>query len=535
MCGWKTSWRRPAAALALVLACTGCTRHAAPSAGGAGLRLSQRNEPATLDPQLATLPDEFFILRALDEGLLVPDPAGGPPLPGAAESWELSADGLTYTFQLRVGARWSDGDPVTAADFVTSIRRALSPALAAPKAALFFPLRHARDFASGRERDFAQVGARALDDRRLALTLEAPCAEFPAIVASGPWLPIHAPTITGHGALDQRGTAWTQPGNFAGNGPFVLADWRPNEVITVRRNPAYHDAAHVQVPEIRFVAFDNGDTEERAFRAGQIDVTMAVPVSKLATYRAETPSRLHSAPLYETRYLALNPARPPLNDRRVRRALSLALDRAALAEKVLRGGQRPAYQFLPAGLGGYTPDARLGEDPAEARQLLAAAGFPGGRGFPRLELSSWTTTPELLEALQDTWRRELGIELVVAQREARTHLAALVAGDFAIALATAIPDYDGASDLLGALTTGDPGNYPRFADPAFDQLVAAGRQVADPAQRQTTYRRAEQELLEQLPLIPLYFNSRNFLVQPGVKGWRTDPLWTRFYRDLTLE
>jgi oligopeptide transport system substrate-binding protein len=498
------------------------------------LRISQRNEPATLDPQLATLPDEFFIIRALSEGLLTPAPGGGSPQPAVAASWSVSPDGLTYTFELRPEARWSNGDPVTAADFVSSIRRALSPALAAPKAALFFPLKNAAAFHAGRERDPAAIGARALGDHRLELTLAAPAADFPAMVASGPWIPVHRATVEHAGRMDDRGNPWARPDTFVGNGPFTLSAWRPAQEITVVRNPAYRDVAHVALPGIRFLAFDNRDSEERAFRAGQVDVTMDVPFTKLAGYREAQPPVLRTVPLRETRYLALNTTRAPFNDRRVRRALALALDRRALTDKVLQGGQTPAFNFIPAGLGGYQPDETLREDAAEARRLLAEAGFPGGRGFPRLELATWVNTP-LLEAVQQMWQRELGIEVALAQREARTHLAGLAAGDYDLALVPAIPDYDGASDLLVQLTTGNPTNYPHWSNAEFDRLVAAAGRTVAAAERNTAYQQAEKVLLGELPLIPLYFNAQNFLLRPAVKNWRTDGLWTRFYPPVALE
>lgn len=505
-----------------------CSKRAAATAEPA-LRIAQRNEPATLDPHLATLPDEFFIIRALSEGLLTPAPGGGAPQPAVAGRWNVSPDGRTYTFQLRSEAKWSNGDPVTAGDFVYSIQRALSPALAAPKAALFFPLRHALAYYQGKLPDFSTVGARALDGQRLELTLEEPTADFLALVASGSWIPVHRATVERHR------TDWTRPGNFVGNGPFTLTAWRPNQEIIVQRNPAYWDATAVQLPEIRFVAFDNGDTEERAFRAGQVDVTMSVPFSKLESYRQAQPPVLHSVPLHETRYLALNTTRPPLNQPEVRTALALALDRRALVEKVLQGSQQPAYSFVPPGLGGYTPDFRFTEDAAEARQALAEAGFPGGKGFPRLELSAWGISPVVLEAIQQMWRRELGIEVALVQREARTHLAALAAGDYAIGFVTAIPDYDGASDLFADLRSGDPGNYPHWRDPEFDRLVTAARATADPARRLALLREAESRMLGEMPLIPLYFNAQNFLVSPRVGHWQTDRIWTRFYRKVTLE
>jgi oligopeptide transport system substrate-binding protein len=539
MCGWKSKAGAHPSPYVLWVLCAlfsfsgGCNRRE-PTTTAQILRLSQRNEPATLDPQLATLPDEFFIIRALSEGLLTPAPDGGAPQAAVAESWSVSPDGLIYTFQLRADARWSNGDPVTAHDFVYSIHRVLSPALAAPKAALFFPLKNAAAFYAGTEKDFAAVGARALDDHRLELTLAEPTADFPAMVASGPWIPVHQANVERFGRMDQRDTRWTSPGNYVGNGPFILAGAVANQVITVTRNEKYRDAAHLKLDAIRFLAFDNRDSEEQAFRAGQVDVTMDVPFTKLAGYRTAQPPVLHTVPLHETRYLALNTTRPPLNDPRVRRALALALDRTALVEKVLLGGQSPALTFIPPGLGGYQPQARLNEDAAEARRLLAEAGFPGGAGFPRLELTTWVNSP-LLEAIQQMWRQQLGLQIALAQHEARTHLAALAQGDYALALVPAIPDYDGASDLFNRLQTGNPANYPHWSNAAYDRLIATASRLDSVAARNTAYQQAEKVLLDDLPLIPLYFNTQNFLIRPAVQGWQQDALWTRFYKNIHLD
>ncbi len=466
------------------------------------LHISQRNEPATLDPQLATLPDEFFIIRALGEGLLVPNPAGGAPLPGVAGRYEVSPDGLTYTFHLRADSKWPNGEPITSGDFFGMIAQATAPGSLAPKAQLFSAVQ--------------KVDPQ--DWKTLVITLKQPTADFPAIVASGPWIPQRAPT-------DMPRLA---------NGPFTLVEWKPNQHILVRKNPHYWNAAAVKLDAIEFLAMDNGDSEERAFRAGQLDVTMAVPVTKLASYRTAALPVLHTVPLFETRYLVLNTTRPPLNDVRVRRALALALDRTALVEKVLLTGQ-PAFNFAPAGLGGYAPATMIKENAAEARGLLAAAGFPGGKEFPQLELASWPVNPAQLEAIQQMWRRELGIEVTLAPREARTHLTAMAGGDFAIAFMTAIPDYDGASDLFTQLTGGHPLNYPHWRNAEFDRLVAAAGAQADPAARNATYQQAEKLLLQDMPVIPLYFNAQNFLVAPRVRGWQADRLWTRFYGGLSVE
>ena len=499
------------------------------------LRISQRNEPATLDPQLATLPDEFFVIRALGEGLLIPAPGGGNPLPATAESWTVTPDGRTYTFQLRADARWSTGDPVTPDDFVYSVRRVLSPALAAPKAALFFPLKNARAYFSGRETDFTAVGVRALDGRRVEYTLEEPATDFPALVASGPWIPVPRATIEKFGRSDQRGSAWMRPENLVGNGPFRLAAWRPNQEIVLRPSATYRDAARVHLAEIRLLAFDNGDSEERAFRAGQIDLTMSVPFTKLASYRDAAAGVLHQIPLHETRYLALNTHRAPLDNPAVRRALALAINRPQLVQKVLQGGQQPAFSFIPPGLGGYQPGRQIAEDANEARRLLREAGYPDGQGFPKLELTSWPVGTAQLEAIQQMWRKELGIEVTLAPHEARTYLAELAAGNFAIAFATAIPDYDGASALFSDLTSGHAGNYPQWSNPEFDRLVFEAGRTGSPERRVAAYQQAEAILTDEMPLIPLYFNTQNFLQQPRVRHWETDRLWTRFYGSVEVE
>jgi oligopeptide transport system substrate-binding protein len=538
MCGWKSS----RLLLAVIALAAGCARREPPAASPAQvLRLSQRNEPADLDPALATLPDEFFVIRALSEGLLTPDPSGGAPLPAAAERYEISPDGLVYTFHLRADALWSNGEPVTAADFVASYRRLLTPATAAPKADLFYAVKNARSFATGAFTDFPAVGFRAADARTLAITLEKPTPRFLYYVASGPWIPVNPRT------LEQHGRAWTQPGHFVGNGPFTLAEWRQHQRIVVRKNPRYHDAARVRIDEIDFIRFDNQDTEERAYRAGQVDLTMTVPQTKIETYTRERPAELHRAPLAETRFLSFNTQRPPLNDERVRRALSLAIDRERLVDRVLLGGQQPAGRLVPPALDDGEAGSPSGPEfqaatattagrsevrpqlsehtfaPDEARRLLAAAGFAGGKNFPSLELTGWTN-PSALEAIQAMWRQELGLEIAVVVRDAKVHVAALRAGDYDIGFITAIPDVADPAAMLDNFTTRSPNNYPQFRDAAFDRACAAGDLAA-----------AERRLLDAAAIAPLYFNSMNWLQAPRVHGWRTDALWTRFYQDVSLD
>jgi len=513
---------------ALLAACSRTEPASAATSGAQVLRLSQRNEPGDLDPATAAIPDEFFIIRALSEGLVSPSPDGGAPLPAAAERWAISPDGLTYTFHLRAAARWSNGEPVTAQDFVDSYHRLLTPATAATKASLFFLVKNAEAFYRGTLADFAAVGFRARDALTLDVTLAQPAPQFLAYAASGPWIPINPRAVA------RFGQDWTRPGHFVGNGPFTLVEWRAHQRIVVRRRADYWDAAHVLLAELQFLAFDNGDAEERAFRAGQVDVTMAVPVTKLAPYAREQPAVLRRVPLHETRYLALNTRRAPLDDVRVRRALALALDRDALVGHVLQGGQTPARHFVPEQLSGFASRAALREDAAEARGLLAAAGFPGGVGFPRLELTGWDKTP-ILEAVQAMWRKELGIEVAIATRDARVHAVALQEGRYDLGFIAAIPEVADAADLLADFATGAPRNYPQWSDARYDALLAEAARTGDAAQRLALLAAAEARLTEECPVVPLYFNAKNFLLRPAVRGWQEDALWTRFYKDVSRQ
>jgi oligopeptide transport system substrate-binding protein len=490
---------------------------AAPAA--AVLRLAQRNEPVSLDPATTPLPDEIGILRAFYEGLLLPGPDGSAPVPGAAESFAVSADGLVYTFRLRKDARWSDGSPVTAAHFVDSFRRTLLPATAAPKANVFYDLKNARAFNAGRLADFAAVGFRAPDAATLEITLEAPNPRFPYYVASGPWLPVRADLV----ARDAK--ALGDPARFVGNGPFLLKEWRPDQRIVAAKNPAWHGAAGVALAEIRWLRFDSGDSEDRAYRAGQIDATMSVPFSKVQPYAAERPGELKRSALLETRYLAFNTRKPLLSDPRVRRALALAIDRAQICTRVLQGGQLPAGVLIPAAL--RRPDAATpptyahGFAPDEARASLAASGVDVAK-LNGLELAFWGN-PAALEAIQEMWRRELGLRVQLVQREARVHLDALRSGHFDLGLITIIPDVADPLAFVEDFTGTGGENYPQLQDAEFDRHLAARRPFA-----------AEQRLLELAALTPVYFNTKIFLLSPAVRGWNEDALWGRTYHGITL-
>ena len=271
--------------LAGLLSLTSCgKRETAVDAGlrAATLEISNTGEPGELDPHVINAAPDYQVIPALFEGLLNFEPTTLAPTPGVAERWEISADGLTYTFHLRANAKWSNGDPFTSADFVYSFRRALSPALGSQYTLLFNPVRGAADYAAGKLTDFSAVGFVAPDPHTLVITLAQPTPYLLGMIAGNPiWFPVHRATIERHGKIDQRGTGWTRAGHLVGNGAFILKEWRPNQVIVAEKSPLYWDAAHVRLQTLRFHAIDSLDAEERSFRAGQLHVARLPPAKAL--------------------------------------------------------------------------------------------------------------------------------------------------------------------------------------------------------------------------------------------------------------
>ena len=479
-------------------------------------------EPQELDPHLTTGVPETRIQRALFEGLVVPDPKTGRPVPGAASSWETSPDGRTFTFRLHPGRRWSDGTPVVAEDFVRSFRRLFTPTLGADYATEFYFIAGARDFHTGRTADFSTVGVRALDPHTLRFDLVDPVPQFLPLLAASPALPIPPHVLARLGALERRGTTWTRPENFVGNGPFVLKEWRPNQRIVVARSPTYGGPAP-RLQEIHFHPVEIADTEERMFRAGQLHVTYHVPVAKIPVYRRDQPELLRVAPESRNYYYVFNVDRAPFQDVRVRRAFALALDRARIVAAALRAGQQPALQFAPAAALELPIPARFAEDVAAAQQLLAEAGFPGGAGLPVVPLliSNNERNRLLAETAQEMWRKNLGVRIELEVQEWKVYLDSLKNGSYVLSFDSW--NFPTAQQFYSLLTTGNSASYNRWSEPAYDALVAAAAATPDPARRLALYTEMEALLARLMPVVPLYFNVSAHLVRPEVDGWHDNP------------
>ena len=506
------------------------------------LLLGNGAEPGDLDPHLATAFTEFNIILALGEGLTAIDETSGLPVPATAASWDVSADGLRYTFHLRPDAKWSDGTAVTAADFVFSYERILRPALASEYAYMLFPIRGAESFNAGTSTDFATVGVTAPDARTLVVELASPTPYLLGLAAHQAWFPVHPPTILKFGKIDQRGTTWTRPENHIGNGAYRLATWVPNDRIEVVRQPhhysvsapGYDPASSIQ--RVLFFPTDNIPADESAYRAGQRHVTYDLLPDRIATYRAQSPSPLHIDPLLETLYLRFNVTRPPLGDVRVRRALSLAVDREAIAASVLQGSRVPAYHFTPPGTGGYTATARQSHDPAAARALLAEAGFPGGKDFPRLEvlMNTDAINSRVLEAIQAMWKRELGIDVALVSQDFRVYLDAMKGLRYDIARARWIGDYNDPNTYLDMFLTGGGNNQTGWSSATYDALIAEAARTRSPAARFDLFQQAESVLLDEAPIAPVVFGARVHLVHPDVQNWHGSLLGVRRYQTLRI-
>ncbi len=504
--------RWPAAALvATLLLGAGCGRR------------RPAEPPQDLDPQAVLGIPEHRILMALFEGLVAQDPRDLHPVPGLAESWDISPDGLVYTFHLRPGLRWSNGDPLTAGDFIRSYRRILAPAFASEYAySIYQYVRGAEAYCSGRLTDFSRVGFRSPDRRTLQVTLKHPAPYLLKVIASNPsWDAVPVEVIARFGPVDRKGNAWTRPGNLVGSGPFELRSWKPDQKIVLRRNPFYWDAAHVRLDEIDFFPVEDPAVEERMFRDGQLDVTNDLPFGKIDVYRRDHPGELHVEPWLGVYYYVCNVRRPPLNDPRVRRALALSIDRGQIVRDVTRGGQRPAYSVSYPGNAGYVPRARLAFDLAEARRLLAAAGFPGGRGFPGLSLLFNTDSQhrQIAEAVQAMWRRNLGIEITLRNQEWKVYLDAMQSHDFQLVRLGSIADYADPQVFLENWESHNENDYAQWSDPRYDRLFQDALAARGNAERYAIFQKMDAILVDQCPVIPIYDYTRTYAMSPRVRGW----------------
>lgn len=524
------------AVLAPALLTMGCTSRES-SSDGAILKVNLGAEVQDLDPQIVTGVPEFRALSALFEGLTDLNPATLEPEPAAAASWTVSEDQLTYTFAMRPEARWSNGDPVTAHDFEYSWRRVLSPKLAAEYSYLLHHIRGAKAYNEGQTDDWSTVGVKALDDKTLEVQLDHPTPFFLSLLYHQAYYPVHRATVERYGKMDERGSRWTHAGNHVGNGAFKLVEWRPQEHILVTRNEHYWGAANIRLDGVQFFPIDNAQTEERSFRTGELHMTETMPLQKIEVYRKDDPGVLQVRPYYGSYFYRFNTTRKPLDDARVRQALNLAVDRETLVRDVLKAGETPATRLTPPGAGYECGASVGGYDPERARQLLAEAGYPGGKGFPKLELLYNTSEQHATigEVLQRMWKENLGIDIGLYNQDWKVYLDSMTKLDFDICRGAWIGDIVDPINFIELFLTGGGNNRTGWSSPAYDALVQQAYATPERDARHALLCEAETLLLQEAPVMPLYFYSTKYLMSQEVKGMVPNVLDYRRWKDMWLD
>jgi ABC-type oligopeptide transport system substrate-binding subunit len=478
------------------------------------LRFNLGAEPETYDPTVAVGQPDGRVARILFEGLTREDPETLEPLPGQAYRWELSADGRTYTFHLRPGIQWSDGHPVTAQDFRWSWLRVLKPETASRYASFLYAVVNAEAYNKGTLDDQNQVGLMAPDDSTFVVHLASPVRYFLYLTQFYTCLPVPRWTIETHG------NRWTRPENIVSNGAFTLDYWRQNNRFEFVKNPRYWDASSVRLDRLVAYTIDDLNTSFNLYKAGVIDwCPSGYFPSQFIPYMRDYADYQHGD--YQGVYFySICVKKPPLDDPRVRRALKYAVDRDAIANDLLKGSRRPWGGFAPLGYPGYENPPAIVFDPAKARACLAQAGFPGGKGFPKISILINTSEDHrrIAEAIQAMWKRELGIPIEIQNQEWGSYLQATTSLQYDVARRSWIGDYLDPNSFLSCYLSGDGNNRTGWGDPRYDALIRAAARELDAAKRLGILREAEMLLLDEGPVIPIYQYSTNELVKPYVHG-----------------
>ncbi|HWD19547.1 MAG TPA: peptide ABC transporter substrate-binding protein [Verrucomicrobiae bacterium] len=474
--------------------------------------------PQTLDPALATGLEDLRIISALFEGLTRPDPHTAGATPGLAERWEISPDGCVYTFHLRDHLQWSEGVPLTADDVVYSWRRALDPKTAAEYAGQLFYLKNGEAFATGKLKDFSQVGVRALDERTVRVELNQPTAFFLDLCA------FQTLAVVPRQVIDKDPDHWLREKNLPTSGPYVIEEWRLNDKIRVRKNPFYWDASNTKSATIDFLPVSVPSTALNLYETGVADIIWDrdyLP-NELLDILEKRPD-FHTFPYLGSYFLRVNTTKPPFNDPRVRQALAMAIDKEHLTRKILRGGETPATHLVPDGTAHYERAEGLGYDPAAARKLLAAAGFPGGKGFPVAEYlidTAGNLHAKIASEIQSMWEEQLGVHIQLRQMEKQAYLAAQNSLNYDISRSMWVGDYNDPNTFLDLFLSDSGNNRTGWKNAAYDKLMHEANRQTDLKRRADLLRQAETILVhDELPIIPIYFYvGLNYFNPDKVKG-----------------
>ena len=488
-------------------------------------------EPETYDPGKATGQPDGRIARILFEGLTVPDPRTLEPRPGQAYRWEVSADGLLYTFHLRPDLEWSDGAPLGARDFVWSWLRVLDPRTAARYATALYPIEGAEAFNKGADPEPSHVGIAAPDDSTLVVRLHAPTPYFLFLTQFYTFMPVPRAVVERHG------NQWTRPGKIVSNGAFTLAGWRQQDRFEFAKNPRYWDAGSVRLDGVIAYSVDDLNTTVNLYKAGVIDWTTSGNIpSPFLPYLMGFGDFQHVK--YQSVYFnGINCKRPPFDNVWLRRALTFAVDREAIARDLLKGTRDAWGNFTPEGYPGYRHPPGVRFDPDRARECLARAGFPGGKGCPKITILFNTSEDHrrIAEAIQQMWTRELRVPVELSNQEWGSYMQATNSYQYDVARRSWIGDYPDPNTFLSLMITGDGNNRCGFSDARYDELMRRAGRELDAAKRLRTLAEAESLLLDLSPVIPIYHYTVNDLVKPYVRGIYPNALDTHPMRDVWID
>ena len=503
------------------------------------LLIGNSADPESLDPSLATGFSESRIINALFEGLVGADTTTLAPKPAVAKSWKISKDRRTYTFFLDERAKWSDGSPLTADDFVFAWLRSLNPNISAEYSTMLYRIKNAERIAKTEEKDLSKFGAKAIDAHTLEIELEKPCPYFLSLLYHNIYFPLPRKTLEKFGADKFPNAIWTKPENIVSNGAFVLKKWSINDKVCVRRNPHYREPELIKLNGIDFYPISNINTEDRAFRAGQLHLTDSICPHRIKDILAKTPQNFRSDKWLGVYYYIFNTAKKPFDDPRVRRALTLAIDRNTIIDNFLKAKQQPAYSFIPKGCGGISEPRNIPkkQDIELAKKLLAQAGFPNGEGFPTIKITYNVSEQHkpIAEAIQQMWKNNLNINAELYNLSWPAYLAARRAKDFDVARASWIGDFAEPETFLEMFSSDSGLNHSSWKNPDFDNLLKSAENAITKQHRLSTLRQAEELMLENAPVMPIYFFSKVYQILPCVKNWNANLLDYHDYKGVYLQ
>ena len=482
-------------------------------------RFNNGAEPEYLDPGLITGQPDGRIVRLLFEGLTNIDPTTLHAKPGVAERWEISPDGRTYTFYLRPAA-WSDGRPITARDFVYSWTRVLDPKTASRYASHLYHLVNGQEFNEGKITDPSQLGVRALAEYTLEVRLRQPVPYFLFLTSFYTLFPVPEHVVEKHG------NQWTDPSHIVGNGPFLLAEHRSHDRFVLVRNPQFWNAEKVRLERIIAYSVDDNYTSANLYKAGMVDwLPSNYFPPEYVPYMKGRFRDLRTLPFLGIYYYSINVTRPPLDNPLVRRALSMAIDRRAITDELLRGSQMPGAHFVPLGFPDYQSPPAPDYNPQEAARLLAQAGYPNGAGFPRLEIlfNTLESHRKIAEAIQQMWAKTLHIQVALRNEEWAAYLKSMNNLEYDIARRGWIADYPDPSTFTDLMESTNGNNNTGWKNTAYDRLLSLAREETDPLERRKLLQRSEAVLLEDMPVLPIYTYASNNLIKPYVRGFHPSP------------